>query len=285
MKYFEGFYVRCTTESDSLAVIFGRQKSGKDASSFIQIITKDASFGVTYGTNVQCIFKEKKFEVRVGDSFADKSGLSLDIDAENFSVKGRVNFGEFTKIKYGCMGPLSALPLMECKHYVVSMKHTLQGQIVLNGKEYDFDDGIGYIEGDKGKSFPQKYFWSQCSDKGISLFASAARIPYLGIRFMGTICVAHFEDKEYRFATYLGAKVKQIDEKNLRIRQGKRELTVEVLDEKKGLPLAAPSLGKMTRVIKESLMRTVCYRLTNGEKVLFDFTSNLAAHEFSQVLD
>jgi len=285
MKYFEGFYVKCLGKEDSIAVIFGRHICGKEKSSFIQIITKDKTYSTSFENEVENFFNEKKFMVKVDKSYADKSGLFLDIDTQGLKAKGFIAFGDFDKIKYGAMGPLKFLPKMECKHFVISMSHSLSGQMTLDGMVFNFDDGVGYIEGDKGRSFPKQYFWSQCNDanSGVSLFASAARIPYLGIRFMGAICVAHYKNKEYRFATYLGAKVKQIDEKNLYVKQGKKLLEIEVLDDKGGLKLFAPQYGQMTRVIEESLERTIRYKLTIGKDILFDFINARAAYEYSKI--
>ncbi|MCL2862400.1 MAG: hypothetical protein FWE22_08330 [Firmicutes bacterium] len=287
MKYFEGFYVKCVGKSNSIAVIFGRNCFEKNNSSFIQIITDDKTYSVFY-EKTDFIFEYNPFKAKVENSCVDERGLFLDIDEENFAAKGRVEFGEFAKIKYDAMGPLKFWPKMECKHCVVSMKHSLKGRIILNDKEYIFDGGVGYIEGDRGKSFPKKYFWSQCNSfesnaDNLSICTSAAIIPYAGIKFMGTISVVHFNGKEHRFATYLGAKVKQIDEKKLVIKQGKKRLEVEVLDDKIPLPLHAPDSGQMTRTILESLSRKVRYKMTKGKEVLFEVSSDIASHEYSSI--
>ncbi|MCL2556600.1 MAG: tocopherol cyclase family protein [Firmicutes bacterium] len=284
MKYFEGFYAKLTGQKDSMAIIFGRHVYKDDKSSFIQIITQDKTYAVAYPNKFEDdLFKRKTFEVRLYKSFANEDGLFLDIDTTDLKVKGHIAFGIFSKIRYDAMGPLKFLPKMECKHYVISMKHSLEGQIVLNGKIYNFNDGIGYIEGDRGCSFPQKYFWSQCNNEtqGISLFSSAARIPYLGLQFMGTICIVNYKDKEYRFASYLGAKVKHLDAKGLYVKQGKKRLEIEVLDDKKGLPLMAPINGKMNRTIYESLDRKIRYKLMVKNRIIFDFISNRSAYEYS----
>ena len=43
-----------------------------------------------------------------------------------------------------------------------AMKHQVNGQITVNGQIYKFQNGIGYIEGDRGYSFPERYIWTQC---------------------------------------------------------------------------------------------------------------------------
>ena len=283
MNYFEGYYVKCVGKQGSVAVIFGRQACGREKSSFIQIITKKNSYSATYKSAGK--ISKSKFEARVDKNFSDKTGLFLDIDTQDLTVKGNVVFGEFAKIKYGAMGPFKFLPFMECRHTVASMKHALTGQITINGETYDFDGGTGYIEGDRGRSFPQKYFWSQhnCEERDISVFASAAVIPYMGLSFTGTVCVIHLNGAEHRFATYLGARVKQIDDKKLLIKQGNKKLEIQVLDDKTGLPLFAPMKGGMNRVIEESLERTVRYQFLIGEDVMFDLVSEKASHEYSSL--
>ena len=288
MKLFKGYYVKCVGQKDSVAVIFGRQVYKKEKSSFIQIITKENSYSVTFA-NAQgkktdkFIFRKNRLEAKVDKNFANKNEMFLDIDSPKLTAKGRVAFGEFAKIKYDAMGPLKFLPLMECRHTIVSMRHTIAGQIIINGQVYDFDGGIGYIEGDRGRSFPTKYFWSQCNGEGASVSASAAVIPYMGISFMGTICVIRYNGAEHRFASYLGARVKQMESKRLLIEQRKKQLEIEVLDDIVGQPLLAPVSGRMSRTIEESLVRTIRYKFVLGDKVLFDFISDRASHEYSTI--
>jgi len=286
MKYFEGFYIKLVGKKDILAIIFGRNKCLEGSSSFIQIVTEDKPYAANYPFHAEDLFERKHFKTRVNKNFADENGLLLDIETPDFVIKGSVNFGKFSKIKYDAMGPLKFWPKMECKHCIVSMEHSLEGQLTLNDKIYNFDGGIGYIEGDRGRSFPQKYFWSQCNDEinKVSVSASAAVIPYMAVKFTGTICIVHIKGKEYRFASYLGARVKRIDDKGLIIKQGKKLLQANVLDDKKGLPLNAPQNGKMSRIIHESLNRRIHYKLTINDSILFDFISNKAAYEFSEHL-
>ena len=78
------------------------------------------------------------------------------------------------------MGPFKYFP-MECRHGIISMRHTLEGRLKLNGKEIDFTNGLGYIEKDSGRSFPSSYVWVQANDfdEPCSIMASVADIPFL----------------------------------------------------------------------------------------------------------
>ena len=61
------------------------------------------------------------------------------------------------------MGPFRFLPGMECSHGVISMGHALEGTLTLNGAVLDFAGGTGYVETDRGRSFPSAYLWTQCA--------------------------------------------------------------------------------------------------------------------------
>lgn len=62
---------------------------------------------------------------------------------------------------------------------------------------------------------------------------SVADIPMAGIHFTGIIGVVLWHGKEYRLATYLGAKVSQNQNGKIRIVQGNMELEVCLLEKVK----------------------------------------------------
>jgi len=267
MKGFFGYYIKCQGEDGTVAIIFGKSKE----KNFIQVITENDSFIEEFpNANIG-----KGFNMAVGENKIDKNGLVTSF--------GEIKFGPFSKIDGDIMGPFRFLPFMECKHMIISMRHEISGQLVVGEKIYNFDNSVGYIEGDRGKGFPRKYFWTQAHFDNIDVSASCAIIPYLGIRFRGTICVVMIDGREYRLATYHRARVKRFDAEGLIIKQGKYTLVIEVLDKENSLPLQAPTKGKMTRVIHESVKRKVRYKFMRGEEILFDLTSDQAAYEFSDL--
>jgi len=297
MNYFEGYYVKCGGIDGSVAFIFGKQVSGQEKSSFIQIITEEDSYFT--GFDYADFFKSKRgFNIKINDNHADKSGMVININQPGLRASGEVKFGSFGKIKYDAMGPFKILPFMECRHSVISMRHTLSGMITINNKIYNFYGGLGYIEGDRGKSFPKKYFWTQSNSfiftpgsevKTPAVFISAAAIPYLGLKFTGTVSVIHCGGREYRLATYLGAKVKNFTSNKLVISQGfgkhRKIFEAEKLNTDTAefsRELLAPSLGAMSRTISESLRTNMRYKFTVGGRVFFEFVNPHAAYEFSE---
>ena len=119
----------------------------------------------------------------------------------------------------------------------------------------------GYIEGDRGRSFPTSYVWTQCNfvdETPNSIMLSAAEIPLGSIRFTGIIGIILWHGKEYRIATYLGAKIMQKGNGMLVIKQGRFIFTIKLIKKQDKL-LYAPVYGSMKRMIRESTSCTAYY--------------------------
>ena len=83
--------------------------------------------------------------------------MCLQIERDELSLHGTVRCGPFTPLRSDIMGPFRFLPTMECAHGILSMAHPLEDSVTLNGKTLDFSGGVGYIETDRGRSFPDCY--------------------------------------------------------------------------------------------------------------------------------
>ena len=77
---------------------------------------------------------------------------------------------------------------------------------------------------------------------------SVADIPMAGIHFTGVIGAILWKGKEYRVATYLGARAVQIKNNTVRVIQGNLELDARLLEASE-CPLKAPTKGDMVRTI------------------------------------
>ena len=152
----------------------------------------------------------------------------------------------------------------------------------INGQEYSFQNALGYWEGDRSKSFPKRYIWTQCCFPEGSLMLSVADIPMAGSYFTGIIGFVLWKGKEYRIATYLGARVVQIQNKIVRIIQGSLELEVRLL-KVSSRPLKAPKDGDMMRTIHESAACRVYYRFCVRTGTLFCFETDRASFEYEYV--
>ena len=163
------------------------------------------------------------------------------------------------------------------------MGHSLKGTLELNGEQIDFSNGLGYIETDRGRSFPSAYLWTQCvwggPERG-SLMLAIATIPLPVGSFTGCICSIFYRGQEYRLATYRGARIETWSSSGTVIRQGKYRLEVELLNERRQA-LHAPAEGRMERTVHESLCAKVCYRFWHGKDLLLQHTAENASFEYS----
>ena len=109
---------------------------------------------------------------------------------------------------------------------------------------------------------------------------AVAAVPMGPVDFTGCICAVRHEGREYRLATYCGARVEGWDAGGAVIRQGKYRLAAELL-EGRGRPLRAPAQGVMGRTIHESLRSSMRFRLWQGERLLLDHTDSWASFEYA----
>ena len=283
--YFEGWYLKCQTKAgEALALIPALHiDAASRRSASLQVVTGCRAWQVDFPCEAFDASREA-FSVRLGESVFSSEGMALDVDAPGLVLRGRLDFGPLTPLASDIMGPFRLFARMECAHGVVSMAHPLNGQVMLHGELLDFDGGMGYIETDRGRSFPSAYLWTQCmwtQPLPVSLMCSVAAIPLPVGRFTGCICAICCGGREVRLATYRGARAERWSEEGAVIRQGKYRLEIDVLNAQ-GLPLRAPVQGEMTRTIRESLCAKVRYRFFIREQLLFDHTDDRASFEFSR---
>lgn len=280
--YFEGWYFKLQGDHGrSIALIPAMhvQKNGHRSAS-IQIISETDAWWIEYPFE-QFSASEDHFFVQIGECIFSEQGIHLSVQKDGLSLSGSVSFGKFLPISSDIMGPFCWLPNMECSHSVISMKHRLEGTLILNGEQLDYNNGIGYIEADRGRSFPTSYLWTQCCWQETSIMLSIATIPMSRLRFTGCICAIFHNGKEYRIATYRGARVAKWSAHSAVVLQGKYRLEVNLLEQSPQC-LRAPADGEMCRTVKESLCAKVCYRLWEHDQLIIEINSDKASYEYFQ---
>ncbi len=273
---FYGWYLKCQSETQTLAVIPAVHQAGEKRTSSIQVITDKEAWTIPFPGDAFC---RKGMNISIGENRFGAQGIRLAVHTPELTMKGKLDFGALTPLKYDIMGPFAWIPFLECRHSVWSMGHSVCGTVYINAQKYTFENGWGYWEGDRGRSFPKEYLWTQCCFPGGSLMASAADIPMAGMYFTGIISVVLWQGHEYRLATYLGARVTQIHNRKFRIVQGELELEACLL-EPSSRPLKAPADGDMARTIHESAACRAFYQFRKGSHTLFAFETNQASFEY-----
>ena len=176
----------------------------------------------------------------------------------------------------GIMGWYAWVPKMECYHGVLSFNHTINGDLKVNGSSIDFSGGRGYIEKDWGQSFPAGYLWFQSNHfetPNTSLTASVAVIPWLGSAFRGFIVGLWYQGHLYRFATYTGARIEELNITNNRVCWNikDRHHSLEMIASRKsGGLLHKPTRTEMLQRVEETMTASVDFRLVTltGEVIL-----------------
>lgn len=311
--YFEGWYFRATSPRPvgtvssvlrgphSMAFIPGISRAASGDSAFLQVI--DAASGASrfFRYPVEAFsWRDDPFEVRVGNSRFTYGGLEVDAADEDLAVRADLRFGPATPpargVFPGVMGPFALAPAMECNHGILSLDHAVEGSAELRpagaaAEARSFDGGRGYAEKDWGTSMPEAWIWMQASSfEGgagpASLSFSLARVPWRGRSFNGFVCLLLAGGREYRFATYTGARIEllEIMGDTVRVLVGDARSKLEImLRRDRSAALRAPVAGEMDRRIVESLssrVRVVLRRLRGPtEDIVFNETSAAAAAE------
>lgn len=277
-SYFEGWYLKLQSQAETVGLIPAFHVDEKrQASASIQVITEKDSFCVQFPPESFYINRKQLF-VRLEKSTFTRQGCNLDVQTKDYSLKGVIDFGPFSSPAYDMMGIFRIIPGLECRHSVFSLYHNVNGFLELNGRQFRFNNAGGYMEGDRGTSFPKRYIWTHCCWGGNSIMLSIADVPIGWTSFVGCIGFVFLNGKEHRIATYCGVKLLHITPNTVFLRQGTWSLYVKLL-EHSGHPLQAPVKGGMTRIIRESPSCRVRYTCRIKNQVLFDFVSEQASFE------
>lgn len=273
-RYFEGWYFKVLSADEQRAFAFipgvAMDETGQQQA-FIQVLDgKNLTAAYHKYPFDQFVPQPGKFNVWLANSFFSQQKIILDVP----NVKGELHFEELTPwsnpwYSPNIMGPFSFLPFMQCYHGILSMNHHVSGVLKINGENIDFTGGRGYMEKDWGRSFPSAYIWMQTnhfSEPGISLKSSVAKIPYLGISFVGYIAGLWLHDRLLEFTTYNGTKLRHsaVDEKEVKLVYENKKYRLEILAHRRaGTALASPVGGYMDGRIEESMISSVEVQLTD----------------------
>ncbi|MCC5894806.1 MAG: hypothetical protein JJU16_05030 [Alkalibacterium sp.] len=294
-NYFEGWYIKTSDEENnlSIALIPGVAHFSKNES-FVQynIIYK----GQTFSGKID--FEREQFDV-IGDPQTivmpkfvfNEKGVKASLENGSDRILLDLTFGLFLPIEQSLyapsiMGPLEYLD-MPCSHDIISMKHSVKGKIVINGETVNITKGSGYIEKDRGRTFPDKYVWAHSNgfaeNREASLFLSIAKVDFGPLSKNGAIAIFHDGEKEHRFASYSGSFL------NVEVNEDQTAYKVILTDPFKrleatvslsnGRELIAPMNASMDYPIKETVKSTISLIFKEKRKNPVYLNSNNGAAE------
>lgn len=276
-RSFEGWYFKVVDERQehAVAVIPGVSFSedGSVSQSFVQVVTRDGRTRFfSYPAAAFRYAVRPPFSISVAGSTFSELGMHLDLRDAEGEVRGHVGFGPWqpwpvTWRAPGIMGWYRYVPRMECYHAVVSMDHSVDGSLSIDGELVDLSGGRGYIEKDWGRSFPSAWVWAQSNHfarSGISVTCSVARIPWFSGSFTGHVAGVLLDGRLYPFTTWSGAWLAQLESAGggfcAVIRDRAYELELRATGGAVG-QLKAPVLGAMEGHAHETVGGEVWMRL------------------------
>ncbi len=278
--FFEGWYYKLIDRSEQhrYAIIPGvfQAQDPVHSHAFIQVFDGQST-QLTYHTYPLEAFEfaTGEFDIRIGANRFTTQHLALDIERDGQHVEGKLSFQSVqpwpvTLFSPGFVGWYAWVPFMQCYHGVMSLDHAIEGRLTVNQQCIDFNGGRGYSEKDWGRTFPASWVWLQSNHfarPGTSLTASVAFVPWIRKAFRGFVIGLWHKNRLYRFATYTGAWIEQLqitDEQLHWVVQDKRyRLDMQVIRSDNHGLLYAPETTGMHRRIAETLDATVAVQFSD----------------------
>ena len=290
-NYFEGWFFKIVDRSreNVLAIIPGifRGNEPDQSHAFIQVLNGHTLHSHYHKFPLSEFHaSEKRLEIQIGPNLFSWDKMIIDIEKSGQSISGELNFSKLKPwpvsfTSPGAMGWYAFVPFMECYHGVLSLDHSLIGNLMIDGKQINFSSGRGYIEKDWGKSFPEAYVWVQSNHfkkEGLSLMVSVAKIPWLNGSFRGFLIGLMHDGELIRFTTYNGSQLNylKISEQAVELEAQNRDYLLKISAIRKtGGEIYAPCENQMVQRLSETLISEVSFELFrlkehNGQPLLAD---------------
>ncbi len=291
-RYFEGWYYKVLNEAEDQAFAFipgiAMDENGAQQA-FIQVLDGKKLTAEYYK------FSAEDFQPTAGQhqlQLADNSFSTQQIQLNLLEVQGQLTFENLVPwsnswYSPNIMGPFSFVPFMQCYHGILSMNHTIKGELTIKGERVDFTNGRGYMEKDWGRSFPAGYIWMQTnhfSESGISLKSSVAKIPWMGTSFVGFIAGVWLRDQLIEFTTYNLTRLRKsyADHEKVELVMENNRHRLEIFAKREAATaLASPILGFMDGRIEESMTAKIQVQLFDkkAKTILLEDTGRNAGLE------
>lgn len=248
-NYFFGKYYKFVNQLGySFALIDADTSKGK----VIQLINENESYVIKDPT-----------QIRVKENV-----IEFDVMQPGLAIKGFLSIGELHPLTKDVMGILRKCHI-PCKHNIYSMYHKVGGRLLINGKLHSFLNGVGYIEGDEGLSFPKRYIWFNSVNYDYGLTLAIATIPLCKVfRFTGCFLTIKDEEHEYVFSSLNGLRIEKISKYLLILRKGSYVFKL-YLDDSVGQKLYAPKQGEMKYFIHEAIKVISGFELFHHGNLVF----------------
>lgn len=96
-SYFYGWYLKCQSDSQTLAVIPAVHQTRRIRTASVQIITDRGVWTASFPSDA---FRRKGKVISVGENLFCERGIRLAIHTPDLNVTGRLTFGPLSPLKY-----------------------------------------------------------------------------------------------------------------------------------------------------------------------------------------
>ena len=275
---FEGWYFKISFEGDTYAFIPGifHGDSKMEPHSFIQVLDGQSA-AYDYIMFPAGYFKPDAHSLvlNIGENRFSLSQIILKLDCSlgkidaNLKLSGLIRWNN-SKNPSRSMGFYNFIPFMECYSQVCAMDMLVSGQISINYKSYNIENGRGYIEKNWGSQFPISWLWVQSnnfSTPAVSLSASVGHIPFFLGSFKGFLIGLNIKSRFYEFTSMNGSRLTMRQsgaDKVIYVRNSKYHLELQTESDKdKFILCKAPKDGQMIPLARETLSAKVHVKLTD----------------------
>lgn len=280
--YFERWHIYLIDASKQyiLSIIVGVLLQGKEKYAFIQISSDIPHMNHIIKYPMES-FSYTNDSVVIENNILSRDFIQLDLNEEHFHLKGKINFsqGKQLETKFwspGLMGPFKLLPFLKSYHEVLSLTHTIMGEINFNNKAINFDEGKGALDKDWGKSFPNVWIWMQCNhfqNHDAAIMVGVARMPVYFNYYTAFAMPFYFNDKVETYANYTGAHIAKLYRYkgyiHLIITEKSKVIDLKIFG-KEDIPLVASPMGNLIRDVYEYTGAKVEVKVTQGGRVVFE---------------
>lgn len=278
---FEGWYFKHQIGDRVFSFIVSfHSDEHEEECAYIQFITNEGTCLEKFKIE-DCYVNPETFHIKIGPNRFGRDGCRVHMKAVGMNVACNIRYGEFTKVPTDIMGPFGKVKGLQCRHHIYSMTHSIEGFVDINEEAIELSGGTGYIEGDSGVSFPKSYMWTHCNFKHKgqhSIMLACADVPMLVKGFEGVVCQILYRGKQYRLATYKGAKIIQKTKMSIGIKQGDMRVYIMALEDE-GHLLHKPEKGVLKLGVRENPAGRIRYVFYKDDKKIFDFISRCGSFE------
>lgn len=214
-NWFESWIFKFQKESKRILFIPKIQFDEKKGAAVFLYIILDKLYSYSFFIDdFNC--EDNQLSIRIQNCFFTERGCSLNLQTEALNIKGRINYE--LKPSNSLDNFINSFSSLHQHHQIISAFHSLSGALIINSEEWDFNDGMGYIEMNWGKEGNKEAIWNQSlwqADKINSISVMAVRFSFFNIEVKTCMIALCLEELQLFLNAPLQAKILKMNSEEL----------------------------------------------------------------------